>query len=89
LAWPAPRRPSSQVSRCRSATPTSQGRSKDWTGSGAWIPTRSISPSLAGRRCCPPFDRLVHDRQRTIELFDFDYILEVFKAAAKRGSDRS
>ena len=31
-----------------------------------------------------PFDRLVHDRKRTMELFGFDYSLEMYKPVAKR-----
>ena len=31
-----------------------------------------------------PFDRLVHDRKRTVEIFDFDYQLEMYKPVAQR-----
>lgn len=31
-----------------------------------------------------PFDRLVYDRRRTVELFGYDYSLEMYKPAAKR-----
>lgn len=31
-----------------------------------------------------PFDRMVHDRDRVMDLFDFEYVLEMYKPAAQR-----
>jgi uncharacterized protein YcaQ len=53
---------------------------------GSW----RVDPSLLdqpfpGRAALlSPFDRLIHDRKRTVELFEFDYQLEMYKPAAKR-----
>jgi uncharacterized protein len=53
---------------------------------GTWrVDPAQLGQPFTGRAALlSPLDRLVHDRKRMVEIFEFDYALEMFKPAAKR-----
>jgi uncharacterized protein YcaQ len=53
---------------------------------GEWrVDPAQLGRPFTGRTALlSPFDRLIHDRKRTTELFEFDYQLEMYKPAGQR-----
>ena len=53
---------------------------------GEWrVDPAALDKDFDGRTALlSPFDRLIHDRRRTEDLFEFEYVLEMYKPEAKR-----
>ena len=53
---------------------------------GVWrVDPDATAEGFAGRTALlSPFDRLIHDRVRALDLFDFEFGLEIYKPAAQR-----
>ena len=68
-------------------SPSARPASPPWSrAQGEWrVDPAALGADFEGRTALlSPFDRLVHDRARAQELFDFEYTLEMYKPAAKR-----
>jgi hypothetical protein len=56
---------------------TVEGLDGDWRAD----PEALDQPFVGRTALLSPFDRLIHDRDRTMSRFDFEYVLEMYKPA--------
>jgi uncharacterized protein len=62
-----------------------EGTKGEWRVDPVVLASTDKDESLEGRTALlSPFDRLVYDRARAKQLFDFEYTLEMYKPAARR-----
>jgi uncharacterized protein len=61
-----------------------EGTKGEWRVDPAGLERENDQDFVGRTALLSPFDRLAHDRLRALELFDFEYTLEMYKPAAKR-----
>jgi uncharacterized protein len=61
-----------------------EGTTGEWRVDGGLLESVRVEQFQGRTALLSPFDRLVHDRQRARELFDFEYVLEMYKPKASR-----
>jgi uncharacterized protein YcaQ len=61
--------------------PADDGGSAALDGNWRVDPETLDQPFVGRTALLLPFDRLIHERDRTISLFDFEYVLEMYKPA--------
>jgi uncharacterized protein YcaQ len=79
-----PRPPESSVDRIDLAQVGEPARVEGLRGGWRVDPARLGQPFEGRAALLSPLDRLVFDRKRMVELFEFDYAVEMYKPAAKR-----
>ena len=68
----------------RRASPQSSTASGEWRVDPVLLDSSVIERSRDPTSLLSPFDPIVRDRKRMEELFEFEYVLEMYKPAAKR-----
>jgi uncharacterized protein YcaQ len=61
-----------------------EGSEREWRIAPEALHELEVTPFTGRTALLSPFDRLIHDRIRSHEVFDFEYLLEMYKPEHKR-----